>query len=717
MKAILQAVFDFLLALIEALLKCFLAFSIMFVAVYPLIAVGQGKEAMLAMFDLRPGNMSWLFTGLTLSWACLLTFAFLHFLLGAWNYRARNGARSFCRIWLPGVFALCLALLYPISAEMRPGGSLLLDAMFGFVNASLVVGAVMVTWWWTRPVIAPKVGWFLIASGIVLFIAWLSGRLLVFYGLCLIALTVFCALIESDFRDHGLSRHPSPQAMFYGLSVALLCVLVGLWLSTSQVLTRMLLGAPGSVLAGFSFLLAVAYLLSALLSRVSAVLVRLAWLGLAAILVLSPIGREPLRVLDQEALPKVRLPPSQHFSAWLQSRKGEIKDGVEYPVIFVAAEGGGVRAAYWTATLLAALEERYPGFTKHVYAISGVSGGSVGAAVFDAMYREFLTRRDNRCAPLAEQRVQGLRPCTAYVFEWDILAPPVAALLLNDIPFGWHGRRRALDLEEGLEYAWFATTESRSLEQPLHSLWRDHSYDIPALVLNSTSAADGRRIVTSNLKATGELTDEPDVEEQLHRPLRLSTAAFVSARFPVLSPEATHTLADESPPRLLRLVDGGYFNNAGTASITSLLRVVLPKIREYEFSGKLKPMVLVLSSGINTPSQQGRFDGSLADAVIEPAAILAETSAAHEATYLREIRELISESSVFHMQPPPDSKKVALGWLLSGATRCEMDVMVNNIVNRSAESQALAAALRATDPGPATWQSCAAEDGASRPMQ
>ena len=130
MKAILQAVFDFLLALIEALLKCFLAFSIMFVAVYPLIAVGQGKEAMLAMFDLRPGNMSWLFTGLTLSWACLLTFAFLHFLLGALNYRARNGARSFCRIWLPGVFALCLALLYPISAEMRPGGSLLLDAMF-----------------------------------------------------------------------------------------------------------------------------------------------------------------------------------------------------------------------------------------------------------------------------------------------------------------------------------------------------------------------------------------------------------------------------------------------------------------------------------------------------------------------------------------------------------------------------------------------------------
>jgi hypothetical protein len=77
------------------------------------------------------------------------------------------------------------------------------------------------------------------------------------------------------------------------------------------------------------------------------------------------------------------------FRAWLAARPQATASSAPYPVFFIAAESGGIHAAYWTATVLAAIEKRYLGFTQRVYLISCISGGSVGAAVFDAMYGDF----------------------------------------------------------------------------------------------------------------------------------------------------------------------------------------------------------------------------------------------------------------------------------------------------------------------------------------
>ena len=60
------------------------------------------------------------------------------------------------------------------------------------------------------------------------------------------------------------------------------------------------------------------------------------------------------------------------------------------PMIFVAASGGGVRAAYWTALALTNIERQiraapiYPAGCSPIIAISGASGGSLGAAVYTA---------------------------------------------------------------------------------------------------------------------------------------------------------------------------------------------------------------------------------------------------------------------------------------------------------------------------------------------
>ena len=59
-----------------------------------------------------------------------------------------------------------------------------------------------------------------------------------------------------------------------------------------------------------------------------------------------------------------------------------------YPVYFVLANGGASRSGYWTASILSRLEDSTEGeFSKHLFCLSGASGGSVGNATFFNLLR------------------------------------------------------------------------------------------------------------------------------------------------------------------------------------------------------------------------------------------------------------------------------------------------------------------------------------------
>jgi hypothetical protein len=77
-----------------------------------------------------------------------------------------------------------------------------------------------------------------------------------------------------------------------------------------------------------------------------------------------------------------RLPPPAHFDDWLKAKRDAGRPDKPHPVFIVAAAGGGIRAAYWAAAVLGKAADDSPGlWDRHLYAISGVSGGSLGAAV------------------------------------------------------------------------------------------------------------------------------------------------------------------------------------------------------------------------------------------------------------------------------------------------------------------------------------------------
>lgn len=85
---------------------------------------------------------------------------------------------------------------------------------------------------------------------------------------------------------------------------------------------------------------------------------------------------------------------------WLASRPDR-PDFDVYPVILVTAEGGGIRAAVFTATVLSRLVDRCPKLAAHIFAISGVSGGSIGAAIYAAAMKAKPPETDaKRCDPI-----------------------------------------------------------------------------------------------------------------------------------------------------------------------------------------------------------------------------------------------------------------------------------------------------------------------------
>jgi hypothetical protein len=268
-----------------------------------------------------------------------------------------------------------------------------------------------------------------------------------------------------------------------------------------------------------------------------------------------------------------RLDVVQSFAQWYALAEKNEGAGAAHTVFIVASEGGGIRAAYWTATVLGEIQDRNANFASHLFAISGVSGGSLGAVVFDALLAEpnppsfnFKKKADD-------------------ILGRDFLSPALAAMLYPDfvqrfLPFPVPHFDRGRALELGWEKGWRDTMKNDRFAASFVDLWNGGSREwMPSLFLNGTSVEKGKRIITTNLRLTTIFLDAEDAADKLadyklpatqascHIPL--STSADMSARFTYVSPAGRF-------PNGTHVVDGGYFENSGA---TTALEIVL-RIRD-----------------------------------------------------------------------------------------------------------------------------------------
>lgn len=259
------------------------------------------------------------------------------------------------------------------------------------------------------------------------------------------------------------------------------------------------------------------------------------------------------------------------FRTWYGLAEKNDGVGALHPLFIVATEGGGIRAAYWTATVLGGIQDANPNFAPHLFAISGVSGGSLGAAVFDALLAE------------AKSGSFKFKEKAHNILSRDFLSPTLASMLYPDLvqrllPFPIPHFDRGRALEMGWEKAWRDTMGNNRFANSFVDLWKPGSPEwMPALFLNGTSVEKGNRIITSNLRLTNVFLDAEDAADKLaqyglpaskagcHIPL--STAAHMSARFTFVSPAGRF-------PDGSHIVDGGYFeNSAATTALEIVSRI------------------------------------------------------------------------------------------------------------------------------------------------
>jgi hypothetical protein len=295
---------------------------------------------------------------------------------------------------------------------------------------------------------------------------------------------------------------------------------------------------------------------------------------LALLMVLSFVSsytndnHEIRRAVNGGVAPGLRPSVTQALAEW--GSANTTVGGAPVPFVVVATAGGGIRAAYWTATVLGDADRAAPRFRDRLFAVSGVSGGSVGATVYRALLTLPPEQLRRRCPA-------GLTACAQEILGQDLLGPLSAALLYPDLaqrfwPWPWF-RDRGETFEQGLETAFRRTTGEDALNTSLGALSQVRPW--PALFLNATWDDSGRRIVASNLRFATDHQPEAGVfalsnDELaiLGYDLRLSTAAHNSARFPYVNPpgmwRAHGAIAG-------RLQDGGLFENYGAETALEIL--------------------------------------------------------------------------------------------------------------------------------------------------
>jgi hypothetical protein len=269
------------------------------------------------------------------------------------------------------------------------------------------------------------------------------------------------------------------------------------------------------------------------------------------------------------------------------------------PIVVVASAGGGIQATAWTTATLHRIGEELEKagvlpeeeFARSVRLISGVSGGSVGGL----FYAMAVDRKGADRFQRADEAAQGsgLGRAMRGLLRDDMLRAVAPFVILNG-----HNRPMGIyaDRARELEMAWVDNAEalfsgeSGLLDATLSAWSRDAmALKRPALVFNSTLVETGERLAISTVPGTRPNVGSCEFAHRYRADLAMTTAARLSATFPLISPTARPgPAADAIAPgyalpgpkfwplfprggNYLHCVDGGYYENSGVGGAVEWL--------------------------------------------------------------------------------------------------------------------------------------------------
>lgn len=564
-----------MLYLLRVLVLCAFPVGIVIAGVAVLLGLDQARETLLA---LEVGSVQ----------TALLIFAFALWLLMAWYVSRLLLDRRFQPDTLgecthPG-FAGSLRRWLPRGLIL--GGGLPIAAFFLIQERERLIGVCLLA----------------VTAGLSLFV-WKRRAWLLRLG----PGSRLARLLALDVRRDAIALMEREDRMSAPSRVLVALILLLQWavfvaLVAAPEATARAIGSPALVLLAMSSWIVFG---GVLLTYVPKALIRMPLTALPLLLffAFSPLN-DNHRVADPDRSATSAVAQRQTADAWLQTWLRTIGADGKRPLVIVAVAGGASRAAYWGSASMARLQElgeqQGVNFADSVFAISGTSGGALGAASFVA-------------AVDARRQAVDAAHCTPWNLVRDFtgrdhLATPVGDLLYPDLaqrflPVAIAGADRSLGLEKVWTRDWprslasqcplRPTAHPNPWGEPMTAL-RARATDaewLPLLALNTTALSRGQRVYQSDfLLPSGEGVDllDPALGLDVDR-ISLAQAVHNSARFPYISPaaavmfkEAHKDAENDDVGRIWdRLGDGGYVEASATLLLSDLLR-------DLEAAGRLK---------------------------------------------------------------------------------------------------------------------------------
>ncbi|MET3140252.1 putative acylesterase/phospholipase RssA, partial [Undibacterium sp. GrIS 1.2] len=291
-------------------------------------------------------------------------------------------------------------------------------------------------------------------------------------------------------------------------------------------------------------------------------------LSVVYVILHAQFGWSPLKEISGKEVIKVLKVPPEILSL-PQFQIAKTQD------IIVNAYGGGIRAGLFTAKLLARVDDMSCGeFGQKLDRLSGVSGGSLGIAIYATLRQEYVAS-GGWPADCKKQmpRLPNLEPLVSEALLQDHLSPILARMMSIDLVPGITPQRG-----QALLNSWQDATKKvlmnlksqrvpngsnaislLALAKPITKLTAG-VIPAPKIYFNSTDSGTGQRLWLSN---TGNRGDGLQNKGELAPEFQVGMAALHSARFPLVSPSGSFPKDDGT----YKLVDGGYADNSGAETL------------------------------------------------------------------------------------------------------------------------------------------------------
>jgi hypothetical protein len=282
---------------------------------------------------------------------------------------------------------------------------------------------------------------------------------------------------------------------------------------------------------------------------------------------------------SQSSTTSSQLSLNDYFHSWLLHRKDEILSTAdEYPIFLVNTYGGGIKAAAFTNMVFSYMDstlirnsKNHKGFEHYVFSVSGASGGTIGASVQCAYRARYL---DSAAGAYSLDHFEKF-------YKHDFLTPVLGNMIGRDVwasIAGYPVWRDRSAIQEGIWEGFGRSSLDISLDRNFNILWDTAAanparFEVPLLFSNTLNIDDGLKGIMAPVDLShrdfpgtifvrerlAALNAQRKKEKDLPMYMPLMTGAFLSARFPFISPSG------KIGPGY-HFMDGGAKDNSGAST-------------------------------------------------------------------------------------------------------------------------------------------------------